>query len=117
EQRTRKALARWYERAIYHARTYEKAQEYHNESPDLYQLGMSEPNPSQFLPYLNLFDCSKVSDGAASIVIASEEGLKKLGIPRKKAVEIIALGEAEGDITKAGSDPSELVYAKSAARK
>lgn len=116
EEKTRKALAKWYENAIISARKYPLAQEYHNTSKDLIQLGMTPPNPEQFLPYLNLFDCSKITDGASSLIIASEEGLKKLGIPKSQAVEIIALGEAEGDITKEEPDPTVLAQTKKAAQ-
>lgn len=105
---TRQALAKWYEQAIIHARQHPHAQEYHNETEDLLKLGMTPPNPKQFLPHLNLYDCSKVTDGAASLVLASSEGLSKLGISRENAVEIIALGEAEGDITKEPEDKTVL---------
>lgn len=101
----RKAMAKWYEHAILSARKNPKAQEFENTSKDLYQLGLTKPNPEKFIPYLNYFDCSKVSDGASSIIIASEEGLKKLGIPLSEAIEIIGMGDAEGDITQS---PKEL---------
>lgn len=114
EEKTRKALAKWYENAILNARKYPLAQEFHNTSQDLIKQGMTPPNPEQFLPYLNLFDCSKITDGASSLIIASEEGLKKLGIPKSQAVEIIALGEAEGDITKEEPDPTVLAQTKKA---
>ena len=104
---TRQAMARWYENAILNARKNPKAQEYENASKNLYELGLTKASPERFVPHLNLYDCSKVSDGAASIVIASEEGLKKLGIPLKEAVEIIALGSAEDDITQ---DPEDLTF-------
>lgn len=116
EEKTRKALAKWYENAIVNARKYPLAQEYHNTNPELIKAGMTPPNPEQFLPYLNLFDCSKVTDGASSLIIASEEGLKKLGIPKEKAVEIIALGEAEGDITQEAEDPTVLTQTKKASQ-
>jgi acetyl-CoA C-acetyltransferase/acetyl-CoA acyltransferase len=57
---------------------------------------------------LNLFDCSKVSDGASAIIIASEEGLQKLGIAKEDAVQIVAAEGAEGDITQAPADPTVL---------
>ena len=116
EEKTRKALAKWYESAITNARLYPLAQEYHNKVQDLYALGLTSPQPERFLPCLNPYDCSKVTDGAASIMIASEEGLKKLGVDRKDAIEIIALGEAEGDITEKPRDLTELTQTKTAAR-
>lgn len=104
-EKTRRAMAKWYEQSILNARRSPKAQEYHNASPDLLSLGMTPPDPARFVPHLNFFDCSKVSDGAASLVIASEEGLTRSGLSLKDAVEIIGIGEAEGDITQ---DPDDL---------
>lgn len=116
EEKTRRALAKWYENAILSARKYPLAQEYHNTAKELIACGMTPPNPEKFLPYLNLFDCSKITDGASSILIASEAGLKKLGISKDEAVEIIALGEAEGDITKEAEDPTLLTQTKKASK-
>lgn len=113
----REAFARWYERAILNARKDPKAQEFHNKQPDLFKLGMSAPDPARFLPELNLFDCSKISDGAASIIIASEEGLRKLGIAPKEAVEIIGLGEAEADITAKPDQMTRLTTTEKASQK
>jgi acetyl-CoA C-acetyltransferase len=117
EEKTRQAMAKWYENAILNARKQANAQEFHNETKDLLSLGMTPPNPSQFLPYLNLVDCSKVTDGAASIVLATEEGLKKLGLSKANAIEIIAIGEAEGDITKPAEDPTVLTQVRIAVKK
>lgn len=105
---TRHAMAAWYEQSILNARHNSKAQEFHNTSKDLLTLGLTLPNPERFLPYLNAYDCSKVSDGASAIVIASEDGLRKCGLDKSSAVEIIALGEAEADITLPPKDPLEL---------
>jgi acetyl-CoA C-acetyltransferase/acetyl-CoA acyltransferase len=117
EQDTRKGLAKWYEIAIMNARKNPKAQEYQNTAPDLFKLGLTPPDPKTFLPYLNHFDCSKVSDGASSLIIASKEGLKKLGIDAKNAVEIIGIGEAEGDITKPPEDFTALSTSQIAVHK
>lgn len=96
----RRAMAKWYELAITNARKNPKAQEFSNASKDLFALGMTPPDSERFVPYLNYYDCSKVSDGASSIVLASEEGLKRCGISKGDAVEIVAIGEAEDDITR-----------------
>lgn len=104
EEKTRAAMAKWYEMAILRARTHPKAQEFQNREQNLFEKGLTAPDPETFLPYLNLFDCSKISDGAASLLILSEEGLQRSGIPRTQAVEIVAMGEAESDITKAPDD-------------
>lgn len=104
----RRAMARWYELAILNARINPKAQEYHNQTKDLFAAAMTEPNPELFVPYLNLFDCSKVSDGASSLVVLSEEGLQKSGVNKNDVVEIVGIGAAEGDITKPPTDLTEL---------
>lgn len=117
EKKTREAFAKWYEQAITNARQNPKAQEYQNTTKNLFQLGMTPPNPESFLPYLNLYDCSKVSDGAASLLVLSEEGLKRSGIPLSEAVEIVAIGEAESDITKPPEDQTRLATTEIAVKK
>jgi len=57
---------------------------------------------------LNVFDCSKVSDGAAAIAVVSEEGLKKIGIAKSDAVEIVGWGQVEADLTVPPADPTRL---------
>lgn len=108
EDVARPGMAAWYRQSIENARKNPKAQEYQNTAKDLMALGMTKPDPEKFIPYLNLFDCSKISDGASSLIIASEEGLKKCGIDKSEAVEIIAIGEAEDDITKPPADLTVL---------
>ncbi len=103
-EETRQGMAKWYEQCIINARQNSKAQEYHNRVEDLFTLGLTPPNPKRFVPHLNLTDCSKVSDGASSIGIFSEEGLAKCGIKKEDAVEIVAVVGAEDDITK---DPDD----------
>ncbi|MCX6243204.1 MAG: 3-ketoacyl-CoA thiolase [Bacteroidetes bacterium] len=114
--KTRKALARWYKNAIENARLCPTAQEFHNTTKDLEALAMAEPNPRGFVDYLNVFDCSKVSDGASAIAVVSEEGLKRTGIPKEQAVEIIGFGQAEGDITKKPDDPTVLDTSRQAVK-
>jgi acetyl-CoA C-acetyltransferase len=116
-EKTREAMAKWYEQSILNARHNPKAQEYHNRTEDLLALGMMPPNPSRFVPHLNLSDCSKVSDGASSIGLFSEEGLAKSGIPKEKAVEIIGVAGAEGNITRDPDDWTVLSTTVIAARK
>lgn len=98
-ENARKAMARWYDTAIKNARLNPLAQEYYNKLPDPFSSALIKPDPDRFVPHLNLYDCSKVTDGAASIVLLSEEGLKKMGLEPAEAVEIIAVGEAQADIT------------------
>jgi acetyl-CoA C-acetyltransferase/acetyl-CoA acyltransferase len=108
QEKTRKAMAKWFVNAIENARLCPTAQEYHNSAKDLEALGMMPPNPKGFVDSLNVFDCSKVSDGASGIAIVSEEGLKRCGISKKDAVEVIGFGQASYDITKAPKDHTKL---------
>lgn len=117
KEKTRKAMAKWFVNAIENARLCPTAQEFHNSAKDLEALGMMEPNPKGFVDNLNVFDCSKVSDGASAIAIVSEEGLKRCGIDVKDAVEIVGLGQAENDITKAPEDLTVMDTTREAARK
>ena len=69
---------------------------------------MTEPNGRGFVDHLNVFDCSKVSDGASAIAIVSEKGLKRTGIPKDQAVEVIGFGQVAEDITKKPADQTDL---------
>ncbi|MFH1321052.1 MAG: beta-ketoacyl synthase N-terminal-like domain-containing protein [Bacteroidota bacterium] len=115
-EKTRKALARWYRNAIENARLCPTAQEFHNKTEDLEALALTEPNPKGFCDHINVFDCSKVSDGASAIAIVSEEGLEKLGIPKSDAVEIISFAQVERDITRPPEDLAALETTKRAAQ-
>jgi acetyl-CoA acyltransferase len=42
--------------------------------------------------YLKMSDCSQVSDGASALVLATVEGLKKLGKPEGDCVELLSWG-------------------------
>lgn len=107
-ERTRKAMARWYRNAVENARLCPTAQEYHNTTADLEQVALAEPNPASFVDHLNVFDCSKVSDGASAIAIASEEGLRRAGIPLASAVEVVGIGQVEADLTVPPADLTRL---------
>jgi acetyl-CoA C-acetyltransferase len=45
-------------------------------------------------PYLKVSDCSQVSDGAAALILASEEGLKKLRRAKGDGVRVLSYGIA-----------------------
>ena len=107
-EKTRRAFARWYRNAVENARLCDTAQEFHNTCPDLEALALTEPNPKAFVDHLNVFDCSKVSDGAAAIAVVSAEGLKRTGIPKSDAVEVMGWGQVEADLTLPPSDPVRL---------
>ncbi|WP_372751360.1 beta-ketoacyl synthase N-terminal-like domain-containing protein [Labilibaculum sp.] len=116
-ERTRKAMARWYCNAIENARLCETAQEYHNQNNDLEGTANTPLNPKKFVDHLNVFDCSKVSDGASSIVIVSEEGLRKIGSEAKDAVEVIGFAHAVADITQKPENMTSLTTLKTAVKK
>ncbi len=111
--RARKAFAVWYRNAVENARLCPTAQEYHNKTQDLEAVALTEPNPRTFVEHLNVYDCSKVSDGAAAIAIVSEDGLARTGLSKKEAVEIIGWAQVEADLTK---PPSELARLESTER-
>lgn len=57
----------------------------------------SDKNPNflknpELKPHLKMSDCSQVSDGAAAIIIASEEGLRKLGRPQEACIQLKSYG-------------------------
>jgi acetyl-CoA C-acetyltransferase/acetyl-CoA acyltransferase len=114
-EKTRQGMAKWYELSILNARKNPKAQEYHNSSRNLFELGMSDPQPERFVPYLNYYDCSKVSDGASSLLVLSEEGLQKNHI--SQAIEVAGIGEAEEDITQPPVDLTALSTTELAVKK
>jgi acetyl-CoA C-acetyltransferase/acetyl-CoA acyltransferase len=104
-ENARKGFARWFRNAIENARLCPTAQEHHNSVADLEALALTEPSPKSFTDHLNVFDCSKVSDGASGIAIMSEDGLKRAGIKMADVVEIVGWGHAVDDITE---DPAQL---------
>lgn len=113
----RRGMAKWYEQAILNARKNPKAQEFHNTTTDLLQLGMTPPDGRKFVSHLNLYDCSKVSDGASSLVVAGEAGLQMLGLDKKDMVELAGFGGSEGDITEKPADATVLENTGTAAHK
>jgi len=111
----RSAMARWYRNAVENARLNPAAQEYHNTVQDLFAQGLTPPSPGTFTEHLNLFDCSKVSDGAAAILVASEEGLRRLGLARQDAVEVAGFGQLAANLTAPPPDLTELTTCRLAA--
>ena len=117
QKKVRTAMTQWYVNAIEAARRCPQAQEYHNAVEDLHALGNTPPNPKAFVDNLNFFDCSKVSDGAAGLLVLSEEGLEKAKISKKDAAEIVGFGVSVADLTKIPDDPTDLATSRSAAAK
>lgn len=116
EKKIREGMAHWYVNAVEHARKNPKAQEFHNRNSDLLATGMTKPNPKAFCEFINVFDCSKVSDGGAALVFASEEGLKKLGVDKKDAVEVLAYGQVQDNLTTPPPDLTKLSTCEIAAK-
>lgn len=116
-EKTRQAFAVWFKNSIENARLCPTAQEYENKVEDLLALGLTEPNPRGFTDHLNVFDCSKVSDGASAIAICSEEGLAKAGISKADAVEVVGWAQIVENITEKPRDLTELSTIKAAAKK
>lgn len=112
----RKGFARWFHNAIENARLCPTAQEHHNNVADLEALALTEPNPHSFTDYLNVYDCSKVSDGASGIAVMSDAGLKRAGIAYADAVEVVGWGHAVDDITADPPQPTVLTTMHEAIR-
>jgi acetyl-CoA C-acetyltransferase len=53
---------------------------------------------------LKTYDCSQITDGYASLILATEEGLARLGVPKSECVEIAGWGQATDPIRKEGRD-------------
>ncbi len=115
-EKTREAFAHWYKNAIENARLCPTAQEYHNTHKDLLSQGLTPPNPKVFTEHLNVFDCSKVSDGASSLLVLSEEGLQRTGIPKEEAAEVVGWALCVDDITKKPADLTRLDTVAGAAK-
>ncbi len=115
KDKIRDGMAWWYARAIENARRNPKAQEYHNTIKDLYAAAMTPPNPKVFCDNINVYHCSKVSDGGTALIFASEEGLKKLGVDKKDAAELVSWGQSEDDITNPQPDLTRMMASTKAA--
>ncbi|MFH1573486.1 MAG: thiolase family protein [Acidobacteriota bacterium] len=53
---------------------------------------------------LKTYDCSQITDGYAALILATEQGLARLGIPRKACVEIAGYAQATDPLKKEGRD-------------
>jgi acetyl-CoA C-acetyltransferase len=53
---------------------------------------------------LKTYDCSQITDGYASMILATAEGLAKLGVSKSDCVEIAGYGQATDPLKKAGRD-------------
>jgi len=53
---------------------------------------------------LKTYDCSQITDGYAGMILATEEGLAKLGVAKADCVEIAGWGQATDPLLKGGRD-------------
>lgn len=66
---------------------------------------VSDTNPlflehPEFKEYVRVSDCSQVSDGGSALLLCSEKGLKKIGHPKNRHVEILACEVATASIAE-----------------
>ena len=53
---------------------------------------------------LKTYDCSQITDGYAGLILATEEGLAKLGVAKADAVRLAGFAQATDPLQKAGRD-------------
>lgn len=53
---------------------------------------------------LKTYDCSQITDGYAALVLATEEGLARLGVKKGDAVEVAGWAQATDALSRAGRD-------------
>ena len=53
---------------------------------------------------LKTYDCSQITDGYAAMIVATEEGLKRLGVAKADTVEIAGYAQATDPLKKEGRD-------------
>ncbi len=116
KEKARAGMKQWFVNAMENARLDETAQEHHNKVADLGALyDKLQPNGAAFVDNLSVLDCSKVSDGASAIAICSEEGLAKIGVDKKDAVEVCGFAQVIRNITEFPEDLTEVQTIKKAA--
>src|SRR5512135_3324154 len=53
---------------------------------------------------MKTYDCSQITDGYAGLLLATEEGLARLGVAKTECVEIAGYAQATDPLLKAGRD-------------
>jgi acetyl-CoA acetyltransferase len=53
---------------------------------------------------LKTFDCSQITDGYAALILATEEGLARLGVKKADCVQLAGWAQATDSLRKAGRD-------------
>jgi acetyl-CoA acetyltransferase len=66
---------------------------------------------------LKTYDCSQITDGYAALILATEEGLQKLGVPKAECVEVAGWAQATDPLKKAGREVLKARGAHTAMRK
>lgn len=66
---------------------------------------------------LKTYDCSQITDGYAALILATEEGLNKLGVPKSDCVEIAGWAQATDPLKKDGREVLKARGAHTAMRK
>ncbi|MEL6346164.1 MAG: hypothetical protein AAFV53_23845, partial [Myxococcota bacterium] len=69
----------------------------------------------RYRPHLRMLDCTAFTDGASCILLASEAGLKRLGIPPEQCTRILAYGHTVQALG-AENNPTQLTNVTDAAR-
>ncbi len=66
---------------------------------------------------LKTYDCSQITDGYAAMILATEEGLARLGVRKSACVELAGWGQATDPLRKEGRDVLHPAGANAAMRK
>ncbi len=66
---------------------------------------------------LKTYDCSQITDGYAALILATEEGLAKLGVKRAGAVRVAGWAQATDPLMKAGRETLRPAGAYAAMRR
>ena len=66
---------------------------------------------------MKTYDCSQITDGYAGLLLATEEGLARLGLKKADCVELAGFGQATDPLLKAGRDVLNPVGANHAMRR
>ena len=53
---------------------------------------------------LKTYDCSQITDGYAALIVATEDGLARLGLKPRQCVRIAGWGQATDPLKTAGRD-------------
>ncbi len=67
---------------------------------------------------LKTYDCSQITDGYAALILATDEGLRKLQVDKHDAIELAGFAQATDPLQKAGRDvlrPAGAMQAMNAA--